>query len=523
VNLNIEVTNPQGETETYTEQEVMQNLASQGVPIQGVSPDGMTLIGLDDAGQHQSVGISDVLQKFGYTVNDIKPSNPAENMVNPEWRMAIESLGDEDAKKSFLESKLRREGIENPKIYGKGSDFFTFDPRSAQWHALTNKQGMDMSDVAGLIPGGLRMAGGIVGAGAGLMGGLGAGSIPMAMAGGALGQGGAEAAMKAGFSMDPDYAATQTMGGVAGDIGGQALAGGAGAGIGGAAMKYGSPMIKALANTGPVSTVGRALGGIGSAIGGGLRQAERFLGGGPIRQDITSAMLVPGAGTAQAAGLVAQAPDYLLKNIPRALQGIGKSEFGQAALSPTGAKALSEEAGALLRPRVLSNPALEFNKMLRGGANEVTSREVGGNIGQRLAQARTFTPGGFSGGLSPQAQASSEEMAAALQAGLKRQGDWGHAGEVIGQGVHNLGQAGLAVEKGVRGIGRGVTGAAELSGRTIQNAGQTVRNASLLSQPLENTAYLQQALGLAEENMSRRYRKPLPFMPDSEKIIASTY
>jgi len=190
--LEYSVTDSQGNEHVVTPQMIEQQLSQGGLKPMGISADGANIT-VDQNGQAIEGGIEDLLKAQGFKVNSVRPN---ENMtdyggVNKYWRAAIESLPNVgDVRKSYLTAQLQDEGVEDSQIRGSGSDFYYFNPDSQKWMALTNKPGLDWSDVAGQganlasVLG--NVAGGALGAGVGTAAGPG-GTLAGAATGSALG------------------------------------------------------------------------------------------------------------------------------------------------------------------------------------------------------------------------------------------------------------------------------------------------------------------------------------------------
>lgn len=139
-----------GDTEGLADEHMLLNDMKQvGYQPTGVSADGLTISLMGQNGPYQ-VKTADVLQKMGWQVKGMTPKNVDYDHVDTGLRMGIESPGlrnDDLAKEAFLKARLSRSGIHDPQIVGGGSDWYVFNPESSQYIALTNKEGMDISDI----------------------------------------------------------------------------------------------------------------------------------------------------------------------------------------------------------------------------------------------------------------------------------------------------------------------------------------------------------------------------------------
>jgi hypothetical protein len=534
--LEMQVQGPTGE-HTIDDNYVMQSLAKMGEQVVGRSADGQTLTLQDDQGTFE-LPVADAIQKMGYQVKSVRPTAPDESGVDFETRFAVSNLADEDMKKAYLETKLRRQGIANPQIMGSGRDWFTFDPQSNQWKALTNKANWDVSDIAEALPAAAKGITSAVGGTVGM-----AGGVPGMAVGAAAGNALADAGMRGAlYGLDPDYKAVSTLGQHLKEIGVDSAVAGGTAGVLGGAAKYLGPAVRGLVTSGPVSTAGRAIGGAGQAVSSGVGKAAGFMAGGPLRQDV-AASFIPGVMNAQLAGLGAELPQMAMTG--------GVSALGKAATSGPVKAVLGEETSQNLGRGIESllakrggDPLRTLNDVLRSGkpAAEIppTARDVGGNIGEKLARWFGRDPSAVGRAAEEtQSRAAMEaadalaaehpELADAIYQGAEsqepfaqqmgqraaedatrenavRSQKWGGIGETFGQGVENLGRAGQNLNRAIRGgtmLGlRGAQGAAAAA----KPAFSALHKASMLAQPYENYLWLNQGLRpLAEEQVSRRF------------------
>ena len=108
---------------------VYQQLQQAGYPVTGVSADGMEFHFSDPRGEY-TMAIPDIMKNLGHEVNYVEPTAPDTSKINLRYRAAISRLPDDDAKKAYIESKLKREGVENANVIGYGRDWHYFDPSS---------------------------------------------------------------------------------------------------------------------------------------------------------------------------------------------------------------------------------------------------------------------------------------------------------------------------------------------------------------------------------------------------------
>jgi hypothetical protein len=323
---------------------IFNTIRQMGYEPVGISADGLTFTIKDQQGTFD-MDAGDILRNVGFDVKYVKPNAPLENKINLQHRLAISRLPDDDAKKAYLEAKLKRDGIENPKVHGEGRDFYYYDANDNQWHALTNSKNWDLSDAveagAEVLTGGAAGLGGLAG---GILGGgstMGAGAIPGAMAGAGLASGAAETALRGGLNyFDPEYADVTTLGGQAKDI---ALTAGLNTALAGVPAVAGKVLpkfvgaseegIKQLFRTGPVSAVAKGAGKTLQA-GGSLAKTAGNLAQTPLGKEAVKAV-TPGLSQMQIASTALQAPEFLTvaasKGANKVAQSVGTEEAKQAA------------------------------------------------------------------------------------------------------------------------------------------------------------------------------------------------
>jgi hypothetical protein len=185
----------------------------------GLSMDGSSGVFSSQQGGIQTIPIHEMLGQKGMQVKEFYPEKaiPAENIAK--YRMSMETISDPDVREAYLKTVAAKDfGIDSPLITGQGEDRYLWNPNEGQWIALTNQQGLDVSDLAGGAIGALRgtlpIAGSIAGGALAGMAGLpsGPGAIAAgaagAGAGGALGSAAAEAWLGGGMSaIDPNLRA----------------------------------------------------------------------------------------------------------------------------------------------------------------------------------------------------------------------------------------------------------------------------------------------------------------------------
>lgn len=490
----------QGQEQTATAGQIYQQLQQNGYQVSGISADGTTFHFADPRGDF-TMTAQDVLKNLGHEVQHVMPTDPDESKINFGYRAAISRLPDDDAKKAYLEAKLKREGVDTPNVVGKGRDWSYFDPQTNHWHALTNSQHWDASDLveAGLegIHGLGAGIGGVLGGGAGATA-LGVGAIPGAMAGSAAGGALAETGIRGALNyLDPEYAKMTTLGGQAKDIGiGAGLDAGL-VGVGGIAGKalgrLGGPAaeegLKRLAVTGPVSTaakgVGKATEAAGSLLGMGGQVTKS-----PLARDVIAGF-TPGLGQAQMASMALQAPEYLATVAAKLARGAAGSSAAESMLGKEAAQGLQQGTEEVLTKAAPKGIAERWNTLFRGkaaDAPEIRASDLGGNLGEKIGQ----------------------KFGAAEEGVMQAK----NIGQKAGKVTEDLATVGRTIEKGIHGTIRGAGMAAEGVGGVLKGAGKGLHTAGQVAQPFEyiggGGAYLRDLEGQKlRDLLMQRERKAL--------------
>jgi hypothetical protein len=535
-----------GSQTTIDNQYLASQLAQQGEQVLGVSADGAQITLADARGQF-TVPVEQVLQKMGYQVTSMRPTAPDESRVNFGHRFALQEIGEEDMKKAYLETKLRKEGFENPQIMGKGRDWYAFDPKSSSWIALTNKSSWDTSDIAEGVAQVAKGVGATVGGSFGALAGAGGGP-PGILAGAGLGAGAGNAMVQGGMragleALDPEYHKVMTGMQHLKDIGVDSAVSGALAVPFVGAAKYGGPLLRGMATTGPVSSAVRATSGAGRAVASGTEKAAGFIARGPMRTDIAGSF-VPGVMEGQIGSLAMQAPraamvqgpEYLARGVE---SGTGKALLGEEATSKIAGwlRSLLTKSSKPDRVRVLNE---SIRKGVLPGDLPPNARDVGRNLAEKLSGMFSREPANVGKSAaetykgqqaklmkdlvdeplygyvdnfmsSPSEEAAAElisRTAASRAAGQNaaRAASWGKTGETFGALAENIGHAGVALEKGIRGTTRGVLRGVQSGAGVAKPALGALNRASTLTQPFENYLLANKFLQpYAEEEMARYF------------------
>lgn len=496
--LEFKIENDNGTSGSLTPEEITSQLTNSGQVVKGVSPDGQKITLVDSQGADFQVRTDAILKDLGWKINGIEPTDVNEDFVNSQYRMAVANLGSDDqSKKLYLQEMLQKEyGLENANIVGQGTDFYLFHPESNRYVALTNKRGMDMSDIASGLSQAPGFIGGAAGGALGALGGAGVGSIPLAMGGAAAGQlGGDVLARGALAAYDPTFRkiAGENLGHQASDLAGNALISGGTAGVFkalpmavGAMRGAGSQapgMIKGALESGPVSSVVRGLGKGAEETGRVASTISKpFMNRGLVQDFATSQM--PIAGPIQGAGLAMQAPGGLSRLLAKGYAKFGgksgekfAQNVGQDAAGNMPIGKLFEEAGETIARKTPLGP--------EGVGAYRAARKAGSSAEEAIAGAR-----------APRVAA------------------YGERGRKIGDVFERASNYGQKLDEGASAITGGVAKGVYGMSRAAQGMGAAANRTARAAAPLENRLYAKygaEELGLdrAFDDYLRRRKTPI--------------
>lgn len=465
------VRHSEGQEGQIDEHDIVNQLRQAGYQPTGISGDGMQLHLVGSNGEYK-IDTDKVLKNLGWEVTGFQPQGANLDHVDMGLRFLIESPGirdDDHAKRAVIESKLSRmipEGQQPPKVVGSGSDWYAFDPNQNKWFALTNKPGMDLSDISQVGTHALGMLGSGVGMALGAPAGI-PGMMAGSVGGGALGN----MVTNIGSSLADDSFDQALEGRGLGEnlksagvnAFGDALAGGLGGIIGKAAP---SLMSSGLASRGlrgggrMAEELGRTMEGAGKFMSEGL--PKEF---GQILADPTGISLY---------SQLAQLPRDAVAAAPKAMGWAGQQLKGVA---PGAAQKLEDISARLLRKQIVDNPktmGAKFNELYGTGMKReqpAMATDVMGNLADYLKE--TGRPG----------------------AGFAR---------ATGRGVENLGRVGDVGMKGVGAVYTGATKGIQYGGAGLRSAGRGARSLGEGLQGIETPMVLK---GASEELMSRLKRR----------------
>jgi hypothetical protein len=537
---------PDGTSAEITPSKVVNDLSAMGVQAT-LTPNGQE-VHYNVNGQAMAMPVRDMIAGVLGPVTGIlfDPGATDFSGVDSSLRLGIENLPSDDLRQKFLTFQMETRGIKDPQIFGQGSDWALFDPNSGQYKALTNRPGMDLSDIGQVGAEGTRILGSIGGGALGAASGLAAGPLG-AVAGGALGSGVGGQLGRAGI--DALLAATQpgyreTLASLAeeglGDFAAQ-RAGEFGIDVAGGTLGSALGLIPGL-KQGALTKLGSTLSGATERTGATLAAA----GGAGARSEFAK-QAVPifgGLETPQIAAWLAQGPAYVGRNLPKVGEWVGKK---------LGRPELAEEAAGLGAAQAARGPRQAIDRAIRDyqttvggeafqrGINQPgrSAGDVLEDVGQRLggrlenwaanrratravaaenARASATRPIDDTVGWTTEPYAETVRRAAeergrrAAVAAAPFETDLGAAaadnlGRYFGRGGRNIGDLAESLAAGGRTVERGIQGAAGLGFRGLQGLGYGLQGLGTagkvgfgLAQPLEYRA-LGAGLGrLAEEN-----------------------
>lgn len=484
-----------GQTDVMDDHHILTQFQQAGYPVQGVTADGMHLIGQDppgpkgQAGQQYKIPIEGALKELGYTVHGAEPIDTDDTTVEPLLSGMVHQMPeDNNMRKAYIEHTLKSRGIDKPQVMGQGNNWHVYNPNTQQWAKLSKDPGFDLSGAAALgleLP---HIAGAVAGGTAGALGGSGLLSIPAAMAGAAGGSAAASGLEQAALAgLDPDYRAVLhgNMNQVASGVLKDAALDSIGEGVGAPLAKVAGKVLQPAANL-----AGRALEGGGTLLS---KAAGKVAGSDAMVAGLDFLNPIPGVGAATNAAVAAQAPSEAIR--------FGSKVPGWLAEHPITAPLFSEEQAAKMG---LMSQALQAKG---NTAESVLGGLVGGRaknaatryMGDTAAQATEDEAANAAMHMGKQFGITDEEALHELAAGRAkdyRQGEMGRQmsfgaeegnwGSELGKSLDQLhaageglqGAANVTTRAGLRGLqGAGI--AAKLAGKAIPPAMQATRWAGL--------------------------------------------
>lgn len=484
--------------ETMTANDLAQAFQAQGYQQAQLSQDGQTLTLVDPQGGSAEVNIPEYLGSKG-KVTSIKPAGGAVayDFVNDGARRGIAALGNhEDLKKLYLKAHLRDQGVGDLNVVGSGDDFYFFDPKTGRYNALTNKPGLDMTDVNEF---GVDAAENVLGIGGAIAGGIGGGGLGT----GVLGPAGT----------------------IIGGAAGSALGGSVGRGVFDTGAMALDKNLRSLIGSEEFQT-GRAKQAAFDALGGGVGEGLSVLAPRLMASGIASGAAKKVGGGLEAAGdIVGSGARYLNSEamIPRIARGVAENFVpvtGQlqipamlaraGELVPMGLKAANKQANKAY------TRAIDAQGVLPGFAEETAGMRTLDKIANYTAEK----------GLAREAVPTwSEKMAAKMTRqpapiqGVKEGGvrdtirnvtqgtRFEKSGKSAAELAHHASNAGKIVDKINSSVVKAPLRALDLAGREAGYVGNAIKQGATLTAPLENRTLLRQAFPWASEESQDLWRK----------------
>lgn len=516
--LNYKIEGADGNEMSMAADQVVNDYQNAGYQNVSLSQDGQTFTATDPkTGQPMDANLSDLIAAQYGKVKSSVPQNVDYNGVNKSWRAAIEALpNDASVRKAYLQTKMDGLGFKDRKIIGDGEDFYSFNPETGKYSALTNSPGLDMSDVAGFLPSAARMVGAIGGGALGGTAAAAAGSVvPVAgtVAGGIAGAatgaaaGGAladEGMRKVAGFFDSDFKNTmnnmseEQQSGNRREQAGRALLDG---GTGGFSRIPG--VAKALNKMAPTSWFARGAGkaaDVGGRIAGG---AGKFVAENDLARGVATTM-TPGLGQAQQAGLIMRAgelPGLINKGVQKVAQRFAPKS------------GVAEAAGEFMKPRAVPYTGVDkfaskATKFMQGGAEEAGQAIVPAKAGVKDTITNMFSKTGSK--LDERAFANSGNVTG-YQDILE------NLGKNAGGGLQNMSTVGKGIEKGADNIMKYTAKGVQKSGEGVAKAGRGLNKLGRVAQPFEGRVILNRGVPqMAEEAQDaipkvKRYFKPTQY------------
>lgn len=347
---------------------VVQQLKGMGQPVSGVSADGSMVTFQDQAGKPYEVKMNDVLKGLGMTVKAAMPVTADNSTVESMLSGMINAMPeDDDMRKSYIEAKLRRRGIDSPNVVGKGNVWHVFNPNTNQWAQLTEEPGANMSGLAAGALAAPHMVGAALGGAAGLAAGIPGGlpgSIALAALGGGAGGAAGSALTHAGMAaLDPAY--LEATKGHGNQIGSDIITKGA---LDAAGEGLGAPFMRMLPINKVAQVAGDALKGAGSLASAGAKK----IAGSELGTTLTADMLAPSPISAMTGG-------GQLAMLPKEAIEFAAKVPGRLSESPMARQFMSEESAAKM--------AAMSKDLLAKGSN---AKDILGQIGSKRAATAKY-------------------------------------------------------------------------------------------------------------------------------------
>jgi len=503
-----------------TPEKVVNDLRQIGIES-SITPDGK-MLHYDIDGVAMEMPVADFLSKtVGPVVGfSFLPDITDFSTVNPELRLGVENLPNDALRQKYLEFSLESQGIESPQIIGMGSDWALYDPGTASYRALTNRPGMDISDIGEIGAAAPRLFGNIVGGVGGAI--AGGGITPASVAtgaagtaiGGQIGRGLLDAYLAAS---QPEYRellsslAEEGLGDVLMERVGEAGIDFATGALGGAI-----PLVPALSK-GLVTRGGAAVSSGLQKVGSGGRKIASTIDD-PIGRAV-GAELAMGTGPIQLGAFLAQSPAWLTRNLPKASQW-AKGKLGLQTVTPGSADDLLRGVPVSSSLDDILTKWRNLNQYGVGGGREgmraATSEEILGRQGEKIGRAvNKWRDARQTQRFQNRVAEDLADVAGGARAGIKsdfRPGgasnafsrinfetNVGDLGRATGRAFEAAALGGRALERGIEGLMSGIYKTAQVPLYGIEKLGQAGRLGFGALQPLEYRLMTTGGGRLAEE------------------------
>lgn len=506
---------------TTTPDELAQEFLKAGAKNASVTPDGTTLHVSDAQGGVRELDIKQLLEAQGNQVG-FKPQEDKVDYdsIDPSYARKLELIGnDESSRQMLLKSQLGAKGIKDAKIIGQGDDYYYFDPETNKYKALTNKPGMDMSDIYRAIPGIASGIGAIGGGLAGAAGGAGLLSIPAA----GLGAAGGSMAMRNLMRMteghmdpefdkvlrrnDPTFDEVKS-GNLRPETKNYLSEEGHHAAVDGIAGMVGNlpiPFLQSGLNNGIASRTAQGVGKLAEVGGGAVKGATDYLAGPGGVPSFAREMMAQASplGPIKNAAWAAQAGELLPMSVRGAAKGaekLGQMLDGQAYNASLRGSSEEALASPALRDKIWNFSQRAKSKALAPEAEEGLAQSAERNynnfFSRKAGEATTKKP------IAGVSDANIEQTMANLARGNGSEASLNK----LGQGLQTASNLGKATDKGIDRLVRGGLNTVGGVANVAKQGGKVLNRVGRVTAPLENRALLQYGNEELPQYFDRRRR-----------------
>ena len=525
------IENQQGSGGKLTSSDIFGQLQQAGENPIGISPDGQ-IVKINDGQGTFEVKTQDILKGLGWQVKGVTPESTIADYAKPGWRIAVAKLPNDIIREAYLKEQLQNIGFQNPQVVGTDTDWHVFNPNDGKYYAMTNKPGLDSTDLASAalhVPGFMGgVAGGALGSGAGPIGMVGGSAV-----GSALGESAARAIIAQG---DPVFSRLlqENLGATAGDVGKTALIDAATAGtfkaLPLAAKMLGGTgnLTRGLLEHGPGASIARGVGHLAEE-GGALGQTVARAAGSPTGRQVTAA-LGPITGDLTGYGYAAQAPGMLSRGLSSLYQkfgGRGQAFAKGLEYEPARAAAsMPERFAKVMRPSYEPSPGV--GPIPQRETTESIFRELGRQFGgalggQRKDLLRRYKEFRALGDMPAEEAYQWAHLGSTAEGpGAEAATRWANRGASLGRGIGAMERFGERAEKLGTDIAGTAAGAAEMGFGGLRRGGQALRGVGTILQPLENRAYARYgAEEYTEPAWEDYWRRKKAMVPSKTELVSN--